>query len=556
MTSELKPASKVPVLPVRLWFHLPVVVNSKTDLPADGWVEEDPEFDFSLNTYFHPSVAGAVTNGSRSFRRFVKQSCADVRWSAVRAGHPRCFQGVLKYLEYRENRVAQRDGEDGAPRLGMFTVALELDGVAVFAGNVPTVEEEREPAVLTLADAQNAIDWFRRIFPRWWYDGTDTTGDTLSRVRWGDGTWSEPLKKEGFQPKSASEPVTLLPWVEQLLHPIKLDGADTDHFGEERALVCSEIALDVPHVGGSLVGCRAAVNAIRDGDWFRLAEADKAGADDYPYSHEFLETLRGGYFYDRHAPSADGKTGNATRIVIAGNHLCMVGAGDYYEKYVRGNMEHLYRHMQFLCAFEYFRLLQFSKRLTGAVLERRAGDISNDVFREELRSIRLEFLDHTHLHHFSNVSSQLQPREMYSRIYKGMGLQSMHADLEDELRIAADYAASCQAQEQSRNAARINELVNLGVPLTLIAGLLGMNVLVGHHWPFDTAIKEEDLSLVHHIHQIAMISFAVILGWYLVSRNLFPNPEQTATTKGRIWTVWAAFTVGLVAFVSAFGVYS
>ena len=275
----------------------------------------------------------------------------------------------------------------------------------------------------------------------------------------------------------------LLPWVQKLLDPLKIDGTNFALFGDERAYMASVVALECEK-GQE----RPALLSVHDGDLFRLAEADSAGDGGYNYQKPFLDTLRDKYFYQRHAPDPSGKFGNSTLHLMSQHHLCAIGAGEWAAGEMAINMRLFYRHMQFLCIYEYFRLIQFSQRLSRIV---RGMDEKTVEFRKAVLEVRQDFLTHTHLHHFENVSSQLQPHEMYEKLQVAMGLPGMFDELSRELHSAAEFAAMSDAREQAERIHELNAMVGVAAPVGIaatIAGVrLGNDAILQDYLPADVS---------------------------------------------------------------------
>lgn len=495
MSDEAK-APPAQVADLRVWYHFPIsLLHDVTPANMTGWTEEKrdrSQTDASQVTYFHPYIAAALFHGGKGARfKVYRRTGKPQRWKGEFC-ETDLYQTKVFYSRFKicvtevELWVAAQDGRKASPddpALGILSVAVQIKAVAKAEKPLPYDPHALDGVKfrrLTLNDAMDALEWVRRVFPRWRIKGMGMPGDSLSQVIDPKGlhlpAHSEAGDEAAYQ---AQGTLRLSPWVERLLDPIKVDGVCAIHLGDERAFMSSAIALR--NFDGK--DDRASLRAVPDGTLFRLAEADRAWSGDYAYNSGFLESLRERYFYTRHAPDrTEGREhiGNSTLYLMSQHHLCALGTGWFAANDMITYMDRYYRYMQFLCVFEYFRLIQFSQRLTRLVERHRD---TPPIFRAEVLKIREDFLTHTHLHHFTNVSSQLQAKEMFDKLQAVTGIPEMFAEVERELQSAADYAAMLEASEQAKRGEELNNLVAIGVPASLALTVAGFAWVTGDKAP-------------------------------------------------------------------------
>lgn len=564
-------AELIPVGGLRVWYHLPFNIADESagneavvahDLEVAGWEPKSQNCTLQQAHYFHSFVSSALWEGGRQnvpalFDHFHKPRYAgspfdaifDSPWKsgAIEFVRRRVFRGRIKSVELR--RLRERSDRKSVMRgFGMLIVCVEFrdaSNTVVRRGRKDGVGDFK---AMTLADAQDALDLTRRLFPRWHsFDDPDLPGDALSRVRC---VGAAPTAKEMNLAHEGGEGTPLMPWVRDLVSPYALDGEGSDHFGDERAYITSALLLGTG--GESERHAFDLLTRVKESDLFRLAEVDRRG-DDYNYNKKFLQTLAPSYFYTRQSPDPDTGTGQTSLFITSSHHLCVVGTGRYFKNVILGNgieeshdighVEEYYRHMQFLCVFEYCRLIQFSKRLTHLI--RMSGDrmtsngtLSGDgsEFGETLTRIRDEFLDFTHLHHFSNISSQLQPRELFSRLYQAFGLSERFAEVEKELEAATSFHDMRVNAAERRDSANLNRLVSAGVPLSLIIGAAGMNLFSGRDAPFGLGTKGPAVFLFwQQFAQLALITALVGGIWGIFEHQL--NSQRSNGRSGREFKV-------------------
>jgi len=568
-------ASDIELEQFQVWYHLPLSLTSMPAGISDCWSHKqmpDKNASPAQRAYFHKPVSDALWGSDTSsdiFERFTRRGLGSLEFSAERRNvkepnqdqedEPAFptffgsrFHGHVTSAEIRITKPQTRDDNpinlsENSPALAIFVLGVTFTAVTRFwdiplpddLDTTTTIPDDNE--TLTLADAQNALEWVRRIFPRWWTK-RGLSGDTLTQVTvptCKDFPAERQLDKNG-------EPTTdLLPWIKELLGAFCPNGNTITHFGDDRGYMTSAIHVkEHPSIDQEIKGGPAwhTLARLKDSDKFRLAEADIAGSG-YPYGASFLKRLRDDYFYERHAPDPKTDTGNSTLYMMSHHHLCALGCGDYYRDHIHQHAEEYYRHMQFLAVFEYFSLLQFSQRLTGLINQQLE---SSDAFGKELLTIRGDFLRFTHLHHFSNVSLQLQPREMFAKLYKTMGIEELFREVEQEIADAAEFHAMEEAQKSSKRSERLNNLVAFGVPISLISGFAGMNLLVG-----DLAPEIEQLGpppdksglpigLDVQLFQLAFISFLVLAVWAGAMAFFQPKIETRGVSQ---WAVMLALAV-------------
>ncbi len=539
--TKKRDARDIAVGRVRIWYHLPFAIYQMRSA-LEGWSRLQDQASDDQANYFHSYVtkvlwAQSDVNGRAHLERYQKAEFVGKRFHAQKqvsrdGNHAfATFSGTVDEVSLRLFRPRKKVDESN-PAMGMLTVGVTFDEVS----DEPTAASEtlalQNPRSLTLADAQDFLDWSRRVFARW-PDAkkgakTYTAGDMIERLRVfapdEDAPW-----------KTIDGPFKLASWVRCLLKPFRMDGTVAELFGDERAFMTSGVLLQTD--GPEDAEAREAVCAIQDEDLFRLAEADCSG-DTPPYAMDFIRGRLDEYLYNRHAPSADAQSGNAAVSLIAHHHLCMVGAGGFFDHFILGapndpdrgpgHVDTYYRHLQFLAVYEYFRLVLFSQRLTRLVPKKQDKE-----FPVLLQKLREDFLDFTHIHHFSNVSLQLQPREMYSQLYETLGIEAQFADIENELRAANEFVEAKEAQAAAKRAEKLNDLISVGVPLSLIVGATGANLFIGEAHPTS---PETPLPWATQLDHLATIVTPIAAVWALLVGAL----------GGKLWQVAAWLCVALL----------
>ncbi|WP_339774712.1 hypothetical protein [uncultured Thalassospira sp.] len=336
---------------------------------------------------------------------------------------------------------------------------------------------------LTLDQAQTLIDYLRRAYAPFWKDGAPGLSPknvTINDVPCGLGdlqdrtTASAAMHKRGFR-----EP--MFPWWEHILAPLVIEGTKAAKENKEpvfRQVLDERIPVMTTLSLTRGEGHRSNLERVSDGDWFRLAAADAAGNDPYPYNPDFLEHYRDSFFYDRFHAHRDGGQSGATRFLFAGYHFAAVGAGWFFDNLVTEHMRRHYRQMVFIVQLEHATLLMLSSRLSHAAKHKNLKNETKN-FRTEVIEIENEFLNFTHRYRFTGVSNQLQGTEIYDKLRQSMGIDRLFDDVRTELQQASEFALALEQHEATEASHQLTEVATLGVVIGIVVGALGMNVLIG-----------------------------------------------------------------------------
>lgn len=380
-----------------------------------------------------------------------------------------------------KNLTVVIDGVERSFNIGLCALNVFALGLAILTLELRYKADEANK--LTLAQVQTLIDRLRRTYVPFWNEN-GTPGLCLDAVKLNGveielaelatrDTAAAEMQKTLYEP--------LFPWWTKILAPLLVEGtpesASPAAIGkprfrqvlDERIPVMTTLSLT------NGVGSASDLEAVSDGDWFRLAGADSQGNDTYPYNPDFLETLRAGYFYDRFMASPQSERSGATRFLFAGYHFAAVGTGWFFDNRITEHMRRHYRQMYFIVQLEFAALLMISSRLSEAAKQKN----EEAKFRRRIIEIEKDFLDFTHRYRFTGVSNQLQARELFEKLRKSIELDQLYDDVQAELHQARELALALDQREESQAASNLTEVATLGIVLGLVVGVMGMNVLVG-----------------------------------------------------------------------------
>ncbi|OIQ35225.1 MAG: hypothetical protein BM559_01545 [Roseobacter sp. MedPE-SWchi] len=343
---------------------------------------------------------------------------------------------------------------------------------------IVTLELTHQGPTITLDKAQTAIDYLRRTYVPFWNSGNAQRCPQSVRLNGEETMASPPTQAEAAaclkHLGSDRNPKVFKHWSD-MIEPLKLIGDSGGQWrdpSDERMPVNSYISVTTPtHVDQHLDDANS-VNRIRDSDWLRLWDAEQAGQS-YPYNSKFLEQYREGAFYDRFAP--DPKEGSsATRHMFGEHHYCVVGAGWFYDNILLHHWRRHYAQLSLVARFQVTMLLALSSRITRALPQRGTREFAEEVLR-----IQQDYLTYRHRYHFTGVSSQIQPMEMYARFMQTLGIKALKDDVHDELQTAVESIHTTKQTELATSANKLGILAGVGVLGGLALGGAGSNLFVG-----------------------------------------------------------------------------
>lgn len=480
---EKAPANRIPVPHLRQIFHLPLSLFKPKDGEAlksqmngvCAALSRDTDRWTITGDRLKETNSSVVYREAAYFHDFVRDFLYP-KPSQDKPGHTTADRRCFRRADLEGSEIVFMVNGGGAPfKIIHLTIDLFSFGVAIL-----TVELEFTGKDLRLDRAQTIIDHIRRAFPGFWFgnDSASVPGLCPSGVEMLVKGKSEKMsagpQSEQINRLADTRSIRLFPWWREILAPLRLEGEEGDapqwrHVLDERVPVMTYLSLTEPGKDPATT-----IRRISDGDWFRIAAADQAGSDPYPYNKAFLEPQARQLFYDRFL--ADGYTTSATRHSFAGYAYAMVGAGGFHDTHAREHFSSHYRQMNFIAHLEFAALLTFSRRLTDLVRRDDADD--TQAFRKRLQSIRKDYLDYTHQYLFTDVSNHLQAREMNAMLRASLGLSELRRDVEAELNAASDFAHAEEQTELAQSQAMLTDFATLFLPATLGAGFVGMNLLV------------------------------------------------------------------------------
>ena len=240
-----------------------------------------------------------------------------------------------------------------------------------------------------------------------------------------------------------------------------------EQLGDERAYTMVRLALANPH-------------ALPEHQHYRLAYLDSADTG-FAYNRDFLR--KQSPFYDRFWNETE--SWMTTRYAISGYSFTMLvsdyelnlkgGRGPLF----RGHFRHHYFFLNLLAVMQRGSLLIFWDRLSNLLREYSTEGNNRPAFHDDQRWLSEDFAHYLARFEFSEVSNQIQGRELFDQLRDSMRIKSLNQEVLDQLRYAREIEESNYEEESAK---RLNQISKLWVPVGLTFSLLGLSVGMDDLW--------------------------------------------------------------------------
>ena len=351
--------------------------------------------------------------------------------------------------------------------LGVAILVVELAPPNCPRVNSGSASEENFTLAHVLA-LQNAV---RRLYPAYFKRAGDawTTGEYPVSLRWSLAMDERPLWTSDWIDAVAERRVNPIdPTWMRILDPLPIETDSKDKSRRWRQIVDERmpsmvfLAVEKPQ-------------EISRGDLIRLCLMDDPGPSDaLPYSSSFLQD------FERES-CLDIFWHYGARYMFSGYSMTALGGGDpknpddFFCHTIGKHFRRHYFQMGLLIQFQFAALLAFSHRVSEAT--RLKQEHGADWFREEMQRIEERFLTFEQRYWFTQISNQMQAREMYDLWIERTGVRKIYEEVRDQVRAANDFLDAQAQNRQAAAAERLSIVATYGVVAGLAIGALGMNVL-------------------------------------------------------------------------------
>jgi hypothetical protein len=364
----------------------------------------------------------------------------------------------------------------------VIEVALEKD---------PRVKVGDATQPMSLAHAQALQNALRRIYPPYFLDKTINANEVPeypAGLRWSRGQKVEQLKPNDWiahVEKHRRNPID--PVWKSILAPLHIEEESTDGAPRWRQIIDERIPSMV------FLGVRDATGIARS-DFVRLCFLDGPGRC-YPYAESFLQNFEQKHCYDRFW---DGTAG--TRHLFSGYSMVTIGSGDpneptdFCHTILPRHFQRHYFQMGLLIQLQFAALLSLSHRISEAVRSKKRD--GGAAFRRTMLEIEEAVLAFEQRYWFTQVSNQMQAREIYDFWLDKTGVTKVYSEVRDQVHAANAYLDAREQANQTSAATRLSVIATFGVIVGAALAFLGMNVLVTPEFLSVFGVPK-DLSAVH-----------------------------------------------------------
>lgn len=182
----------------------------------------------------------------------------------------------------------------------------------------------------------------------------------------------------------------------------------------------------------------------------------------------------------------------------------------FTENIVSQHFRNMYFELTLLCLIQRSYILNFANAISHIANNLDKDKRKLESVKKEIAKLHLQFIKFTNRVYFKEVTPQQQGIEIYNMLQSQMQIKEEYQRISDEMK---DLVSYLEIAEQSN----LNKVATILLPLTLLAGLLGMNTVNDSNNYLYITISV----LVALFSTVAIVYFIII---YLIpklkSRNL------------------------------------
>lgn len=245
------------------------------------------------------------------------------------------------------------------------------------------------------------------------------------------------------------------------LLPQLADGFSWRHIVDERIPSMTYVAVADPQ-------------AVRKSDMQRFAwHEDPSSTTFSPYGKSIVDDLEKDGILDIHwQPEAD----KFTQMFFTASGMSVLTRDDFFGASILPT--HFRRHyfqMGLIVQMQYASLLLLSDKLSHALSDMPEAYHKRRKAHDQAHAILEEVLQFTHRYWFPQISNHMQPRLMFDKWQRSLGVQRLYDTVLAEAKEASDFLSREEERVIARNSDRINKIAVLGFVIGVVTGLLGSN---------------------------------------------------------------------------------
>ncbi len=453
-SAQLKQFHQILLWPLRL-----IVPENKgqdtviQELTKQNWTETTISKNYAEQVYFHPFI-----------RQFLYGD----------ADTPATVQ-VCERCDVNKIKVTLKSKDNPSFVLDVKRIQLYLFEVGIGI----LVVEVASQAIESIKNIEDFLDQFRRAYPPYWdewgsghspksveFFSKDNQSLVISNFEDTQFFQQDVVEKKNF-PVAAHWEYLLQPLVRYTGKNENANKIRYQQVEDERIPYMAHLAFDDPRL-------------LTRGDFIRLALADDAGdSDSFPYAEPFLKDFEERYCYDRFWEEKANSWLN-TRYLCCGYAFTMVGKNEpnFFANEENGGLSHFRRHyfmMGLIAHFHKAALLVLWDKLAKAVAKFTKKEASRREFKKEVHDILEELLHFTYRYWFTELSNQVQPKELFDWWSHHLGTRELFDRVMKEAQDAHQFLEMEEQKQQTDITIRLTVVATIGLAIGLVLGFFGGN---------------------------------------------------------------------------------
>ncbi len=432
-----------------------------------GFPELRPrEVGYAEFVYFHPFI-----------ERVLYEKNQDRRVMEV------LFRNDLKHLNVRLNGAAEPISLD-VLRIHMFLFFTDVAIVTVHV-KIPPSKGKRDS--IEISELIAALDQSRRVYAPYFYQPEKKRPEMVAALFPTNAQWDPPLRlstlpqgadfqrdtEEVFQKR---RPPIAPHWCD-LIKPLK--AWNECHDQKKR---CKESpALYFAQLGDERAFTMAHVASAKVAEFperFHYGLALQDGVENgWPYAEEFLRKGADVVFYDRFWQPDQNFT---TRYAITNYSFLLLTDNSWLSHNVLNlHFRHHYLMLNLLALAQKSSMLIAWERLSDLLREYAntpPTKESREDFHNRHKALAEDLAAYIALFEFSEVSSQLQPKQLFEILRTQIGSKALSEELMRQVEFARNVELTNFQEQETKNQTKLQRIANAFIPAALALSLLGLSI--------------------------------------------------------------------------------
>ena len=360
-------------------------------------------------------------------------------------------------------------------KMSLFILAVEV-----------SVEQE-----LSMEEAENFLDQFRRSYPPYWGQGNEaghcpflvelfSTAQKREKELSNRVSVSNYWQKDAFMgsPYKHGQPSVSTHW-QRIMEPLCFENPADDK--DSAKIYCKHVVDDrIPHMAHLAIEYPL---LLKKGDMIRLGLADASGTSDtLPYATAFLDNFEEKYCYDRFWEGGRNmQEWKNTRYIITDYSFTAIGAWKKTtEKHKDcsefcnpeyGILAHFRSHyfqMNLVAQMYRASLLSLADQLAETIRDLQSTDRGKkEEMRDRARDLQHQLLTFTHRYWFTEISNQLQGKELFTMILKNQQTENLYEQVKSASAELYEFQETDFQRETAISMSRLTVVATIGLIASL-----------------------------------------------------------------------------------------